>query len=51
MTNVYSSLGLVFESIETVMKKQNPEPLSNLIENYHELKKQFSNTEWEYLFK
>jgi len=50
MTKVYSAIGLEFESVETVMKKQNPESLSNLIVNYGGLKKQFAHTEWKDFF-
>lgn len=32
-------------------KKQNPETFDELINNYSDLKKKFSNTKWEYLFE
>jgi LPS sulfotransferase NodH len=36
--------------IEINIKKQNPEPLSDLIENYNDLKEQFKNTRWYSFF-
>ncbi|ELS03170.1 Stf0 sulfotransferase [Xenococcus sp. PCC 7305] len=38
------------KEIDTKHKKQNPEPLNELIQNYQELKNQFQNTAWEQYF-
>ncbi|MEM7590815.1 MAG: sulfotransferase domain-containing protein [Cyanobacteria bacterium P01_A01_bin.83] len=38
------------EKIKTKHKKQNPEPLNQLIQNYDELKAKFLGTPWEYYF-
>jgi len=44
-------LNVPFISPKTTMKKQNPEPFENLVENYHELKSVFSGSEWEIFFE
>ena len=36
---------------DSVLKRQNPEPLSKLIINFSNLKKEFQNTKWENFFK
>jgi len=38
------------EEITSKHKKQNPEPLSQLIQNFNELKIKFTNTPWEHYF-
>lgn len=38
------------EQIKMKLKKQNPEPLSELIQNYQELNEKFHNTPWEHYF-
>ena len=38
------------EMINIKHKKQNPEPLDQLIQNYSELKKKFQNTPWQHYF-
>ena len=38
------------EQIKTKQKKQNPEPLNQLIENYAELKARFADTRWKHYF-
>ena len=38
------------EQIKTKHKRQNPEPLNKLIQNYAELKAKFANTPWEHYF-
>ena len=35
----------------TVLKKQNPEPISELVVNYSSLKNEFQNTRWETFFE
>jgi len=52
------TLGKVFDFLDverintsTKMKKQNPEPLSELIINYEELSKEILNSEFSYLLK
>lgn len=50
MSKVFLKLGLSNYKVETTMKKQNPEELSLLIENYEELKSYFENTKWQSYF-
>ncbi len=42
---------LPLHKLTTALKKQNPEPLSNLISNYAFLKKHFANTQWAVFFE
>lgn len=51
-------LNLIFEELNveklpvtSKLKKQNPENLQDLVLNYDELKKHFSNTRWKFCFK
>ena len=51
--SLFSFLGLPAIAVEKVKikhKKQNPEPLSQLIQNYDELKTKFANTPWASYF-
>ncbi len=50
LNKIFNKLGLFNEKVGTVMKKQNPESLQVLIENFEELKIKFKNSKWEYLF-
>jgi hypothetical protein len=50
MDKIYKELGVANFQVCTNMKKQNPEKLEKLIVNYSELKREFSGTQWEYLF-
>lgn len=43
-------LGVSDMAPKTSLRKQNPESLSNLIENYTELKAAFANSEWQSFF-
>jgi LPS sulfotransferase NodH len=44
---VQSFIGLDIQSITPTIKKQIVKPLSQIIENYNELKEHFSDTEWK----
>ena len=49
MKSISNFLGLETKlNFSLSLKKQNPEPLSNLIENYQELSNYFKNTKWEH---
>lgn len=47
---ILKKINLPIEKLTTVMKKQNPEPLNRLILNYEELKNQFKDSKWIYMF-
>lgn len=47
---VQSFLGVPFQSLTTQTRKQASKPLKDVIQNYDQLKLQFSNTRWQYLF-
>lgn len=49
INELFDKLGLPEFNASTVLKKQNPEPLERLIENFDDLKDAFKNTNWEYL--
>ena len=51
LNRVFSGLNVLNELTETNLKKQNPESLSELCENYQELKKDFENSEWAVFFE
>lgn len=51
MREVFDFLDLPYYSSKTVMKKQNPEQMTDLLINYNELKQAFNSTKWAYLFK
>lgn len=44
-------LGLEPRELQTVLKKQNTKPLSDLLLNYEELKERFSSSKWAYCFE
>jgi len=50
INRLYRELGVQEIQISTIMKRQNPENLEELIVNYWEVKSAFSGTKWEYLF-
>jgi hypothetical protein len=43
-------LGVNYCELFSDLEKQNPEPLSELIQNYGELKDRFTGTEWSRFF-
>lgn len=45
-TDVVSFLGLAPTLLQTSMRRQNPEPLSQLIEGFDELRAEFDSTRW-----
>lgn len=47
---VLSPLNMEFQPLKSDLRKQNPEELSDLISNFHELKDSFSGSEWESFF-
>jgi len=47
ITNVFN---LNYQKVKANNKKQNSEPLEDLIINYNQLKENFQGTKWEYLF-
>ncbi len=49
MATVFQHLGLPPHIVSAKLKKQNPEPLKNLIANYDELFGYLENTKWKYL--
>ena len=49
--NILNFLDLKPALIHISIKKQNPEPLSELITNYNELKQKLMNTKWAYCFE
>lgn len=51
MNKIFAKLNLPVEEVTTVLKKQNPEPMKNLIVNYDSLQESFANTKWSYLFQ
>lgn len=51
MDRIFRELEVTDFKVSTYMKKQNPEKPKDLILNFSELKKAFSGTKWEYLFK
>ncbi len=48
---IYKELGVTDYKVTTNMKRQNPEPLQELVINYFEIKERFKNTRWAYLFQ
>ncbi len=51
MNNIFSFLNVKSINLpKTILKRQNPEPLSELIINFDSLKKEFENTQWEAFF-
>jgi len=50
MNDLFEKLFLKRHFVSTVMKKQNPEQLNTLVENYDKLKVYFKDTKWSYLF-
>ena len=48
---VLDFLGLKPSMYKVTLKRQNPEPLSDLITNYHDLKQAFQDTEWACCFQ
>lgn len=51
LSSILKQFSLPQEEVEVVNKKQNSEPLEDLIENYKELKQKFASTKWSYLFQ
>ena len=51
LERVTEFLDLPLYKLQTSLKKQNPEPLNNLISNYSELKEYFKNTQWNVFFE
>ncbi len=51
MDAIFKELQVSSHTISSVLKKQNPEPMSQLVENYEALKEHFGKTEWSYLFE
>ena len=49
--DISNFLNLPVQKLNTKLKKQNPEKLSELIINYEELKKKFGKTEWGHFFE
>lgn len=53
ISSLFNFLGvpeIPIEQIKTKHKKQNPEPLDRLIQNYAELKAKFANSPWKHYF-
>lgn len=51
MDNIFQFLNTKSIKIQdTILKRQNPEPISELITNFEDLKDKFKNTEWEVFF-
>lgn len=50
MSRIYNELGVSDYAINPSMKKQNPEPLEELVINFNELKHFFTNSKWESFF-
>jgi LPS sulfotransferase NodH len=48
---ITSMLGIVRHSPRTSLRRQNPERLCHLIENYNTMKERFENTEWAEFFE
>lgn len=51
LEKVQQFFNLPLFKLHTALKRQNPEPLKNLISNYSVLKQQFANTEWSKFFE
>lgn len=51
IAEVYDSLGLSKHHPTTVLKKQNPEHMRDLVENYDEIKQKFGTGKWSYLIE
>lgn len=51
MKKVYSFLSLRYVQPKTFLKKQNPEALRELLQNYDRLKQAFYGTEWQEFFE
>ena len=51
MNSVYKGLGTSISLATTNRKKQNPEPLPDLVKNYNELKAHFTSTKWAPFFE
>ena len=47
---LYAQFDLPAHKPTTVLKKQNPESMQDLVSNYEEVKEHFSTTKWAYLF-
>lgn len=50
LKNIFHFLGLPKMKVSADNKKQNPENLNELIDNYSEFKDYFKDTQWKYLF-
>jgi LPS sulfotransferase NodH len=50
LNRIFKGINLSIDLTKTNLKKQNPETLSELCENYQELKKHFENSEWAVFF-
>ena len=48
--NITDILNINYQKVQAKNKKQNAEPLEELVINFNELKDKFSNSKWEYLF-
>ena len=51
MNRIFTLLNLPVQKVSANNKKQNPENLNELINNYSDLKIKFKNSEWEHLFE
>jgi LPS sulfotransferase NodH len=51
LENVQQLFNLPLHKLHTALKRQNPEPLKNLISNYSDLKRQFTDSEWGNFFE
>ncbi len=51
LNEVLDFLGIEQKELKSGYKKQNKEPLNELIENYHEFSSKLSDTEWSYLLE
>jgi len=49
--NITDFLDVKYEPPKTILRKQNPERLRDLVTNYSELKKAFSGTQWQEFFE
>ena len=49
--NITDFLDVEYEPPKTILRKQNPEKLRDLVINYSELKKAFSGTKWQAFFE
>lgn len=50
MERLFKQLEIPEMKISTYLKKQNPEPLEELVLNYKEIKENFKGSKWEYVF-